>query len=152
MNIQSDSIMKRKYLSVLLLLLLPACNFLQDGKNDTRLVKLDESFELRLGSTAILDNDSQITFQELKQDSRCSLDVVCFWEGEIEAVFRFETNHSSDEIDFKGHLDINGEIPLEQVFDGYRIFLERMDPYPGEGKPSDGIVATLRVEREEITN
>ena len=143
--------MSAKYNLALLLLLLPACNFL-DGKGDTRVVNLGKSFELRIGDTAILDNDTQITFRELKQDSRCPLKVMCFWEGEIEAVFRLETNNSSDSVLFKGYLGINGEKPLEQVFEGYQVFLEKMDPYPEEGKKPDGIVATLRVERLEITN
>ena len=138
-----------KYYWILLLVLLPACNFLDNGHSDTVQRILGESFQLHLEETARLDKDTQITFSELIQDSRCPLRVYCIWEGEIEAAFRFETTHSSDALSFKGFLGETGEIPLVQVFGGYQIFLEKMDPYPVEGEPSDEIVATLRVELDK---
>jgi hypothetical protein len=45
-------------------------------------VQLDEQFQLKYGQTATLRGNSlSLKFSGVPEDSRCPIDVMCFWEG-----------------------------------------------------------------------
>lgn len=45
-------------------------------------VPLGQSFELRAGSSAIVEGGLTIAFNGVKSDSRCPMDALCVWAGD----------------------------------------------------------------------
>lgn len=131
------------FFSLIIIVLLPACNILQDGTSKD-LIPLDTSFTLRIGETAEIENGFRITFQELTDDSRCPTRVLCIWEGEIDASFSVFTGISNETLRYKGFLGALGESVQHQSIERYVISLEQIDPYPGENENAE-IMATMRV-------
>jgi hypothetical protein len=61
-------------------------------------VALDHPFDLRVGETAVVFTDGlRITFQEVRNDSRCCIDCYCFWEGDAEVVLQVEMSPADRE-------------------------------------------------------
>ena len=46
---------------------------------------LDSPFDLKVGETADINSDFQITLLNVLDDSRCPSDVTCIWEGTVSA-------------------------------------------------------------------
>lgn len=122
-----------------------SCNLLEGERTDVIQIQASQPFQLGEGDTAQIDRDTRLTFEMLKEDSRCPRRVLCIWEGEVDVDFMINTRTRSDSLNVKGFLGPDGEDPLQTVFGDYQLLIDRVDPYPGEGDPDDVVVVTLRV-------
>jgi hypothetical protein len=95
----------------------------------------EDPFTLRYGETAVVQPDGAILrFEGLLGDSRCPLNLACFWEGRADVRVWFRIP-GGDEIYVQ--LSVFGYVFLpdtarQQYVDtlGYRIKLLQLDPYP----------------------
>lgn len=72
-----------------------------------------------------------IQFQSIDSDSRCPLDVVCIWAGEVSISLLVSTGETAKIITLKNI------VPHEQIrVDGslYKITLVNVSPVPGSGQ------------------
>ncbi len=95
----------------------------------------EDPFTLRYGAMAVVQPSGVILrFKELLGDSRCPLEVMCFWEGRADLRVGLH-KPGADEIDLQ--LSIDGYVSREDTARqshvdtlGYRIKLLQLDPYP----------------------
>ena len=89
---------------------------------------LDDTVTVTLGKSALTrDGAVRVSFLEKLPDSRCGIDVVCVWAGDVGAVLRIETlTHSGDG---RVHTALD---PRRFVLGDYEISLIDMVPYPGD--------------------
>jgi hypothetical protein len=108
--------------------------------------KLDESFRLAIGETAVLEEARMaLTFRAVENDSRCPIDATCVWEGnalvEVVATRRdvpetiLELNTTTD--------------PRTATIDSFVVALESLEPGNRAGVRTDSSAyrAVLRVSR-----
>ncbi len=107
-------------------------------------VHLDTEFNLSFNQeVTVIDEDLKIQFSEVIEDSRCPVDVECFWEGRL--VINLKVNDQDLE------LSIGGESGPSKVIDGCRITLVKVvAPVPiSDRVPKDRYyVISLLVEKE----
>ena len=101
---------------------------------------LDTEFQLEIGQTAsIQDEELEIQFWNLPEDSRCPSDVFCIWEGQVRIVLRVgkagEEKQDLEVTSRAGH----GDLARAGLGD-YTIELIAVEPYP---------VSTERIELED---
>ncbi|MFC2083623.1 hypothetical protein ACFLS9_01060 [Bacteroidota bacterium] len=72
------------------------------------------------------EEDIWITFDSLVSDSRCPMDVFCFWEGNAEIGFIF--GNYGEELDFR--LNTHPDFKKEATICLYKIILVNVAPYP----------------------
>lgn len=104
-----------------------------------------EEFTLRVGETVrVGDLGLSIRFQEVTQDSRCPLRVVCFWEGDAAVVV--ETAFADE--DPQAHELHTTLEPKSVLLKDVGIKLVRLAPHPVEANsiPSEDYVLTIAVE------
>lgn len=86
-----------------------------------------------LGDTLLIDykeslhnfeNDISVKFDSLLSDSRCPIDVVCFWAGNAEVKIDFETVGKENNLFLNTHYDFG----KDTVISGFRVSL--LDVYP----------------------
>ena len=103
--------------------------------------------EVRVGQKAC-DEESgiEIEFVRVVEDSRCPEGVDCIWAGR--AVIEVKAHKAGESSDIKT-LSTNGDDGSFE-FAGYRIHLERVDPYPKEASPiaEDAYKAAFKIEKE----
>lgn len=93
-------------------------------------IRLDEDFQLSLGRTVVLPgNTAQLSFQAVKEDSRCPGGAMCVWAGSAPVVLRFQKST----IDTVATLDAAQEA-RELVAGGYRIEIRELKPHPQVGQ------------------
>jgi hypothetical protein len=112
-------------------------------------VALDRPFELRVGEAVVVFPDGvRISFQEVRNDSRCPIDVQCVWAGDAEVVLQVETS-PEDREEVTLHTDGSSQTTADVL--GHRIELRRLMPENKAGVPIDpkAYVATLLVARLE---
>ncbi len=127
-------------------------------------VTLGEQFTVGLGQTVELQGENlSITFSGVLQDSRCPMDVYCFWAGlaEIEVqLVRKSGDRAQLDLALLGGTRYNTPNPYTFDTFGYRFALLRLDPYPTGAhifKPSSAstppvpFVATLVITRASDT-
>jgi len=108
---------------------------------------LDSPFDLKVGETADINSDFQITLLNVLDDSRCPSDVTCIWEGTVSAevnIVKDGENRGKYVIPF-GLIDS----AASQSIDGFFIMLYDVKPYPistNQITPSE-YVATLIVSK-----
>ena len=108
---------------------------------------LDSPFDLKVGETADINSDFQITLLNVLDDSRCPSDVTCIWEGTVSAevnIVKDGENRGKYVIPF-GLID---SAALQSI-DGFFIMLYDVKPYPistNQITPSE-YVATLIVSK-----
>ena len=109
---------------------------------------------LAFGETTILEPlDLEVTFESILHDSRCPLNVYCFWEGMAQIGLRVV------ELPADTHfvaVSIYGLVP-QPIYDfgqcldtlGYRFTLHSLDPYPVDPGPipESDYTATLSIFR-----
>jgi hypothetical protein len=89
-------------------------------------VPLGQSFELRAGSSAIVEGGLTITFNGVKSDSRCPMDALCVWAGDaIVAVSLSQTG--GDPAERELHTASAGS---EASYRSYWVKLVALAPYP----------------------
>ena len=112
---------------------------------------LDSPFDLKVGETADINSDFQITLLNVLDDSRCPSDVTCIWEGTVSAevnIVKDGENRGKYVIPF-GLIDS----AASQSIDGFFIMLYDVKPYPistNQITPSE-YVATLIVSKIKKT-
>lgn len=106
-------------------------------------ISLDTPFQLRVGNTAeLISTDIKITILNV-EDSRCSADVLCVWQGEAKVLINVK--RASQDL---GNFTLTNTAGQEtQSFDGYSIKLVEVQPYPYSSKEilQSDYVATLIV-------
>ncbi|HEX9652946.1 MAG TPA: hypothetical protein VGA99_04495 [bacterium] len=123
-----------KRISLLLFLLFTACDAILGPAN------LDEPFFLKFGASTVIEADNlRISFQEIREDSRCPSDVVCVWAGRarIGLLLQAPTDSAQIELQLPGFAtqqDTLAHQPVDAL--GYHITLLQLDPYPDTERPS----------------
>jgi hypothetical protein len=152
-SIISSSRSRQFLLGIASLLLLSSTNAAAGNpaaKRGTQVVRLGREFKLRPRQQVTLQGESlQITFVEVKDDSRCPADVTCVWAGN--AAVRLEVSwrgraRKSLRLNTSGSPSLVGE----NQYRGYQVKLVGLSPYPRSDRsiaPRD-YVATLLVSKE----
>jgi hypothetical protein len=107
-------------------------------------VPLGQSFELRSGASAALQDGLKVSFSSVSSDSRCPMDAICIWAGDaIVKVALSQSGGSPAERDL--HTDSGGS---QAAYLSYTIKLVTLAPYPRSDRPirPEDYVATLVVE------
>lgn len=78
---------------------------------------------LKASDSAFLNNELMITFTGVGADSRCPIDVMCFWAGDAEIKLKLSKDGLQKEVVLH-----TGLIPTAIVFDGYEIALKNVLP------------------------
>lgn len=108
---------------------------------------LDEPFSLKAGQTAYLQSEGiLVKFVSVPEDSRCPSDVVCVWAGRVTATVQLQKGSGPLQT---LNLTSEGGIEKAESFDGYKVSLVKMDPYPKSTAQigASGYQATLRVSK-----
>jgi len=107
--------------------------------NDT---PLGQPFDLRSGSSAVLDGGLKVTFERVPADSRCPMDAFCVRAGEALVALTISQDGSHM---VARELRTDPAAAAETTYSGYWIKLLMLAPYPRSGQrilPED-YVATL---------
>jgi hypothetical protein len=105
---------------------------------------LDQPFDLRAGSSAIVDGGLRIAFERVPADSRCPLDALCLRGGDATVALTFSQDGRN-----AAARELRTDPLTSSVtsYDGYSIRLVALAPYPRSDRPilPDDYVATLKV-------
>ena len=122
---------RRAVAAALVTFALAACR--TAGENDTPSTPgTPTSREVRLapGESAQVDA-LRITFEGVSADSRCPIDVQCFWEGDAVVVVKAsEPSREAAALE----LHTAGRFPREGTYGRYRVRLVSLAPQPREGE------------------
>ena len=105
---------------------------------------LGQSFELRVGTSAILRDGLKVTFDGVQSDSRCPMDALCVWAGD--AVITVSLSQPPGvRAERVLHTQPTGS---EASYLAYVIKLIALSPYPRSDRQirPDDYAATLTVE------
>ena len=121
----------RKYVFLLLIVVLPLVLGGCAVSSQTVNAKLGEEFSLKIGQTAALMNENvSIAFKEVITDSRCPKGVTCIWPGQVSCL----TEVTKDGAINKLVLTLPGlSDPATESFNGYKVAFN-VTPYPEAGK------------------
>ena len=107
---------------VLLTILLLSC----DNSVTSVTPEIGEPFKIKLGESVMFQQeDLNIRFDELLEDSRCPEGATCFWAGNGRIVIQL--NELKTELNT--YLD-----PQDTTLSGYRLELKDLKPYPSLNK------------------
>jgi hypothetical protein len=109
--------------------------------------QLQDKVVLAVGqSVKIKDTDVTLSFEEI-EDSRCPTGVTCIWAGD--AVVKIGVK-SSDKPQSSLTLHTNSRFARDGEYEGYRITLTAVMPYPAGDNPPrrDQYRASLTLERK----
>ena len=99
-------------------------------------VPIGQEFELTAGQTVTVGADGlKVTFQGVRNDSRCAADVTCIWEGDA-LVALVVSRPSRPQAELELHTN-QGQGPSERPYDGYRLRLVKLMPTPISTRPTD---------------
>ena len=103
---------------------------------------LDDTVAVTLGASKVTrDGAVRVSFLEKLNDSRCPIDAVCVWAGDVGAVLLVET------IEVAGQSPVHTAVEPRQLrAGGYEVTLLDMTPYPGDKRQAPH-VASVRVLR-----
>jgi len=109
-------------------------------------VPLGQSFELRAGTSATLQDGLTVAFETVRSDSRCPLDATCIWAGD--AIVAVQLSQSGGNQAAR-ELHVNPGVlgGSEASYLTYSFKLETLTPYPRSDRPiqPDDYVATFTV-------
>jgi hypothetical protein len=109
---------------------------------------VDEEFVLAPGQAAVVkDTNLRLTFDQVKDDSRCPTDVTCIWEGDATVVLRVK---AADEVIRELHTQGDPPRSRKAPAGDYVVTLVRLDPAPRSTATVEQSAyrATLRVGRD----
>ncbi len=124
-------------------------------ENDKDNHVLGETIELKMGEEVSIGSESlEIRIQEVKEDSRCPLNMQCFQAGkakvELMMVKELDMVSSVNLVAKGGCQKMDGSCGNSAIAQDYKFTLIALTPYPGEnGKnkvPTDKYVAHVKVE------
>jgi hypothetical protein len=128
----------------------------KDKKNSAtnQVVRLGRSFTLRAGREVTLKGSRlRIKFAAVDEDSRCPSDVTCVWAGNAAARLEVSTS-GKDSQSLTLNTSTGSAFGMEKVYDGYKLWLVRLTPYPRSTKKiaASDYIATLVVTKERPTS
>lgn len=88
-------------------------------------------FSLLVGETAVL-SASQLTFRQLREDSRCPANAVCVWAGDAKIEITVARGGGAGESKVLSLTPPDNEARVGDLF----VRFLRLDPYPGTYDPS----------------
>lgn len=95
---------------------------------------LGDPLEVYLGETVSdCGKDLSLTYLQLVSDSRCPANVQCVWQGMVEVKLSINVKGRESTFYLSSEPNYGEKIPNSKVFEGYRIKLEDVLPYPVEG-------------------
>jgi hypothetical protein len=93
-------------------------------------VALNEEFELLLGqSVRVAGRSTVLTFERVREDSRCPVDVTCVWAGNAVVVLRVGGDHPSTAVELNTTLE-----PKHAAVDDVELELRSLEPSPRSGE------------------
>ena len=102
-----------------------------------RVVQPGSPFELGVTETVEVDGTGwRITLVAITEDSRCPVDVVCVWAGQITAAFVAENTDGRFDLE----ITLGPLTTAEAVVNGYRVTLLEVNPRP---------VSTIQISPQE---
>lgn len=113
-------------------------------------VPLAAPFQLRIGESVSIADALTLTLVAVQNDSRCPMDVECFWEGSAEAVVEVVLSEGGRDTLVLTLLGQNHTTAESEARIGdYLVRFTALDPYPSTSKPipESGYVVTLVVEQ-----
>lgn len=143
--------MLRRMAPVVLLPLLAACASAADSGGDpiepegtVVEARVGQTFRLRAGTTARLENGVLVSFRGASDDSRCPADVTCVWSGDAALHLRAVAGRAEwTPLVLHTHV-----LPRTGDFQGYRLTVVDLLPQPRSDarlEPGD-YTAVLRVD------
>src|SRR5262249_58597749 len=87
-------------------------------------IPLGQSFDLRPGTSATLQDGLVVDFDAVRSDSRCPMDALCIWAGEGIVAVRLSATGASPA---ERELHTDGPTASYQT---YSIELNALQPYP----------------------
>jgi hypothetical protein len=104
---------------------------------------LGQSFELRAGTSASLQDGLTVAFETVQSDSRCPMDAICVWAGDAIVAVRLSQS-GGDQAARELHVNPSGS---EAPYLTYSIKLVTLQPYPRSDRPIEpnDYVATFTV-------
>ena len=110
---------------------------------------LNEEFVLAPGQTAAVNGTNvRLTFERVKEDSRCPTDVTCVWEGDAVVVLKVkaEAEEETREVHTQGGEPRSRKAPAGD----YVVTLIRLQPAPRSTSTIEASAyrATLRLDRD----
>ena len=113
--------------SVFIVLLLGSCT----GTGEVK-ASLDQEFSLSIGQSALIAEENlQIGFEEVAEDSRCAKNVTCIWAGRVSSVVEITDNGSSNMI-MLTQPGLTDQYAKE-TYKEYQLTFN-VEPYPEAGK------------------
>lgn len=111
-------------------------------------VSLDKEFNLGVGESAIISQHGVvIKFKTVEEDSRCPMDVLCFWAGNAVVVLELkDPDRNKQTIKLNTYLE-----PKNVEYSDLIIKLKALTPYPKSNEiiNPDDYVAKLIVKKKE---
>jgi len=121
--------------------LLSACAGHSTSPSET---PLGQPFDLRAGTSAVVDGGLKVTFERVPSDSRCPMDALCIRAGEALVALTI-SQEGRNAVARELRTDSTAS---ETTYSGYSIKLIALAPYPRSDRqilPED-YVATIRVQ------
>ncbi|MFB0516710.1 MAG: hypothetical protein ACETWG_08900 [Candidatus Neomarinimicrobiota bacterium] len=121
-----------RHLLLLPLLLLPTC---WETEPPPDIIEYGEPFTLAWGESGVVGEEGlEVEFQDVLNDSRCPLDVDCFWEGRARIqLLLVDSGWDSIYLEpfIYGYVSGKDTAAHKSVFsERYRVTLLQLDPYP----------------------
>ncbi len=91
--------------------------------------------------TTLTDRSVRICFEEV-EDTRCPINALCIWAGQVVARFSIEKGQSKTYFTLTGNSSQHENVAFVA---GYRVELLQVDPYPTGDANNENKTATLRV-------
>jgi len=96
------------------------------------LLTVAATLELSVGDTSVVPGTKvSVTFVRVVDDSRCPKGVTCVWEGDATVELRVTPDGGEPQT---VQLHVNARTGKDVVVRGLRLALERLEPYPEEGR------------------
>lgn len=111
-------------------------------------VPFGRPFDVRAGASATLAEGLTVTFDRVRADSRCPMDVTCITAGDAAVIVRL-ASPGGGQAERELHTNPGSAAAADTSYLAYGITLVALAPYPRTDRPirPEDYVATLSVER-----
>lgn len=94
---------------------------------------------------------ANLTFKEVTEDSRCPEGVNCVWEGMAKVKLEIMGTYTRPMHMELATIKNSAEVPTSTEFNGYKITLKEVHPYPKKDKKADpNVVSKIGILIEKI--
>lgn len=102
-----------------------------------------DTLELRAGASAVVaGTGTTVTFEQVRDDSRCPTGVSCIWEGDAIVVLRLRRG---TEEDVNVELHANPRFSRQASAHGVTVLLETLEPHPEADKAIPAAAYVVRL-------